>query len=203
MALELRKLDLHVHTPASHDFHDKKVTPEQIIEHAQKVGLDAIAITDHNTVDFIDSAKKVADQKGFIIFPGIEISCGGSVNGSIHVIALFDPSKTKDDLQRVLGKLDIKGKGGDSFTSKSVSDVINIIRQDGGLPVLAHANSTHGALSDITGNPRTDIVKNENLSAVEATSGDFKKEKGKITRRRPRIVCFSQERPPSSKFIWT
>lgn len=179
MSLKLKKLDLHVHSPASHDFVDKNITAEKIIEHCQKIGLDAIAVTDHNTVDFIDDIKVEAKKKKFIIFPGIEISCGGSKNGSIHVIALFDPSKDKDDLQKVLGKLDIKGKGGDSLTVKSVSDVIDIVREAGGLPVLAHANSTHGALSDITGNPRTDIVKNKNLLAVEATAGDFKREEGK------------------------
>ena len=179
MSLELKKLDLHVHSPTSHDFGDKTITAENIIEHAQKIGLDAIAITDHNTVDFIDTAKEAAQKKGFTIFPGVEISCGGSLNGSIHVIALFDPSKTKDDLQKVLGKLDIKGKGEDSLTARSVSDVVDIVREAGGLPILAHANSTHGALSDIKGNPRTEIVKNKNLLAVEATSGDFQKQEGK------------------------
>ncbi|MBU6431650.1 PHP domain-containing protein, partial [Patescibacteria group bacterium] len=128
MSLKLRKLDLHVHSPASHDFADKKVTAEQIVEHAQNVGLDAIAITDHNSVDFIDSVKEAAKKKGFVVFPGVEISCGGSKNGSIHVIGLFDPSKTKDDLQKVLGQLGIKGVGEDSLTPKSVSDVIDIIR---------------------------------------------------------------------------
>lgn len=179
MSLLLRKLDLHVHTPASHDFADKSITAEQIIEHAQTQGLDAIAITDHNTVDFIDIAKEAAKKKKFIIFPGVEISCGGSANGSIHVVALFDPSKSRDDLQRVLGKLDIKGTGEKALTPKSVSDVIDIIREAGGLPVLAHANSSHGALSDIKGNPRVEIVQNKNLLAVEATEADFKKAEGK------------------------
>lgn len=180
MSLRIKKLDLHVHSPASHDFADKKVTAEQIVEHAQKVDLlDAIAITDHNSVDFIDTVKEAAKKKGLVVFPGMEISCGGSKKGSIHIIGLFDPSKTKDDLQKVLGKLEIKGTGKNSLTSKSVSDVIDIIRNAEGLSVLAHANSSHGALSDVTGNPRTDIVKNPNLSAVEATSTDFKKEEGK------------------------
>ena len=179
MSLKLRKLDLHVHTPASHDFADKAITAEQVVEQAKKVGLDAIAITDHDSVDFVDTIKEVAKEKEFVVFPGVEISCGGAKKGSIHVIGLFDPSKTKDDLQKILGKLEIKGVGENSLTPKSVSDVIDIIRTAGGLPVLAHANSSHGALSDIAGNPRTDIVKNPNLSAVEATSTDFKKEEGK------------------------
>lgn len=179
MSLKLRKLDLHVHTPASHDFADKTVNADQIVAHAQKVGLDAIAITDHNTVDFVDTAREAAKKKDFTIFPGVEISCGGSVNGAIHVIALFNPTKTKADLQLVLGELQIKGSGEHALTSKSVSDVIDIVRGAGGLPVLAHANSKHGALSDIKGNPRTGIVQNENLCAAEATEGDFKKHDGK------------------------
>jgi DNA repair ATPase RecN len=179
MSLKLRKLDLHTHTPASHDFFDKSVTAEQIVEHAISVGLDAIAVTDHNTVDFIDIIKEAAKKRSFTIFPGVEISCGGSVNGSIHVIAIFDPSKGKDDLQKILGKLDVKGSGENALTSKSVGDVIEIIRGAGGLSVLAHANSTHGALSDIKGNPRTDVIQNQSLSAVEATAADFKKEQGK------------------------
>lgn len=179
MSLILKKLDLHVHSPVSHDFVDKKITAEQIIEQAQKVGLDAIAITDHNQADFIDIAKEAAKKQSFVVFPGIEISCSGAKNGSIHIIALFDPTKTKDDLQKVLGKLDIKGVDENSFTAKGVADVINIIRESEGLPVLAHANSTHGVLADIAGNPRTDIVKNKNLAAAEATSADFRKAEGK------------------------
>lgn len=179
MSLQLRKLDLHVHTPASHDFIDKSVTADQIVEEAQKNGLDAIGITDHNTVDFIDVIKTAATKKNFTIFPGIEVSCGGSKNGSIHVIGLFDTILTKDDLQKIIGKLDIKGSGEDALTSKSVSNVIDIIKQEGGLAILAHANSSHGALSDIKGNPRTDIVQNPNLCAVEATQSDFEKPVGK------------------------
>ncbi len=179
MSLRFRKLDLHVHSPASHDFLDKMVTAEQIIESAKGKGLDAIAITDHNTVDFIDTIKAAAIKLGFTIFPGIEVSCGASQNGSIHVIGLFDPSMNKDDLQKVIGRLEIKGTGEEALTSKSVSDVIDIIRDASGLPVLAHANSSHGALSDIKGNPRKDIVQNPNLCAVEATSGDFNKPEGK------------------------
>src|SRR5207245_1960690 len=38
--------------------------------------------------------------------------------------------------------------------------------------------STHGALSDIRGNPRTEVVQNSNLLAAEATETDFSKKKG-------------------------
>jgi hypothetical protein len=179
MSLELHKLDLHVHTPASHDFHDKSVTAEAIVAHAQAAGLSAIAVTDHNTVDFVDKMHAAAKAKGFTVFPGIEVSCGGTQSGAIHVIALFDPTNSKDDLQKVLGKLGITGKGEDALTQKSPADVVEIINESGGLAVLAHANSKHGALSDIKGNPRTALVQHEKLSAAEATATDFTKPDGK------------------------
>ena len=59
--------------------------------------------------------------------------------------------------------------------------VIDKINERGGLPVLAHANSSHGVMKDMKGNPRTDIIQNPKLIAVEATDFDnvSKKEKGK------------------------
>jgi hypothetical protein len=154
--LRLRALDLHVHSPASHDFQDKSLPLEEIVKSAKNAGLDGIAVTDHNTVSAIDELKKIANSHELTIFPGFEISCHGAERGPIHVIGIFDPAKTQADLERVLGKLDIKKTGEESLTSKSVTDVVDIIRACDGLPVLAHANSSHGALSDIrgTGGPR-------------------------------------------------
>jgi hypothetical protein len=179
MSLHVRKLDLHVHTPASHDFANKAVTAVQIVQHAISQGLDGIAVTDHNTVNFLDQIQKAAQGTSLTIFPGMEISCGGTQEGSVHVIALFDPTKTKPDLERVLGRLEVRGSGDGALTNKSVNDVIDIISNENGLAVLAHANSTHGALNDIRGNPRIEVVKSRNLLAAEATAGDFSKTTGK------------------------
>lgn len=189
--LRLRKLDLHVHTPASHDFQDKNLSLEEIVRAAKKAGLDGIAVTDHNVVSAINEIKQIAEHNQLAIFPGVEISCHGAEKGPIHVIGIFDPSRNQTDLERVLGKLDIKKTGAESLTSKSITDVVNIIRECDGLPVLAHANSNHGALSDLRGNPRTDLVQNPNLLAVEATGGDFEKPIGS------RLVDFLNGKDPT------
>ena len=57
--LFFRRFDLHIHTPASECFLDKKITPEQIVSKSVQKGLSAIAITDHNTGEWIDRVKKV------------------------------------------------------------------------------------------------------------------------------------------------
>src|SRR5690349_18368237 len=95
--LRFQKLDLHVHTPASKCFGDKAVTADQIIDAARKQGLAGIAITDHNSGDWIDQVKKAAESTSLAVFPGVEITCIGGERG-IHVIALFDRSCTSRDI---------------------------------------------------------------------------------------------------------
>ena len=61
MAYGLRfcAVDLHVHTPASKCFRGE-VTPEEYVQQAITAGMQAIAIADHNTGDWIDKIKKAA-----------------------------------------------------------------------------------------------------------------------------------------------
>ena len=68
------RLDLHVHTKYSHDC---STDPNAAVAYARKIGLDGIAITDHDEIGW----KKI-DEK-FIVIPGIEISTKRG-----HLIAL-------------------------------------------------------------------------------------------------------------------
>ena len=43
------KCDFHLHTTASDCFQDKAITPDQWVDRAIEVGLNCVAITDHNT----------------------------------------------------------------------------------------------------------------------------------------------------------
>ena len=61
--LSFKKFDLHIHTPASKCFSDKSVTAEQIVAKAIKEGLSAIAITDHNTGEWIDKGIGIKQDK--------------------------------------------------------------------------------------------------------------------------------------------
>ena len=47
--LAWKKIDLHIHTPASlEDLIDKSINPEQIVDKAKELGLDAICISDQD-----------------------------------------------------------------------------------------------------------------------------------------------------------
>jgi len=178
--LQFKKLDLHIHTKASHDF-SEEITPQDVVEVAIGKGLDAIAITDHNTVEWIDDVKKAAEGTSLTVFPGIEISCAGGQHG-IHIIAIFDVDKDEKYLISFLGALNISpdeyGRQ-DSLIEKSIPDVINTIHEWNGLTILAHANSSKGVLHDMKGEQRTRIIQHPHLLAVEAT--DFDKPVGQRT----------------------
>ncbi|HKI43998.1 MAG TPA: PHP domain-containing protein [Balneolales bacterium] len=66
----MKKADLHIHTTIS----DGRLTPAQIVREASLRNLGIISITDHDTVDGIPEAKKIADEVGIDIIPGVEIT---------------------------------------------------------------------------------------------------------------------------------
>lgn len=82
----LRIIDMHVHTSCS----DGTYSPSGIVRLANKVGLKAVAITDHDTATGVVSAQKAAEKTGLEVIPGIEISVGDS--GNTHILGFYiDP----------------------------------------------------------------------------------------------------------------
>jgi hypothetical protein len=80
------RADLHNHSTAS----DGTETPDAVVRRAVAVGLDVLALTDHDTLAGHRQAA-VDLPPGLILLPGTELSC--RMNGhSVHVLAyLFDP----------------------------------------------------------------------------------------------------------------
>lgn len=66
----MKKIDMHVHTTAS----DGCLTPEGVIDYAMEKGLFGLAITDHDTIDGIETALDYARYNKLLVIPGIELS---------------------------------------------------------------------------------------------------------------------------------
>jgi predicted metal-dependent phosphoesterase TrpH len=73
-------VELHAHSSYSHDGRD---SVRELLAAAERAGLDAIAVTDHDTIDGGLEAASLADEYGLLGIPGIEVS---SSDG--HVIGL-------------------------------------------------------------------------------------------------------------------
>lgn len=76
-------IDLHTHSTAS----DGTLTPTQLVDLARREGLEAIALTDHDTVDGLDEARAAADDRGITFVAGIELEVDWQP-GVFHMLGL-------------------------------------------------------------------------------------------------------------------
>jgi energy-coupling factor transporter ATP-binding protein EcfA2 len=160
------KFDFHTHTPASADARawlaavgtPDEVTPEFWLLKYMAAEIDCVAVTDHNSGAWIDQLKAAYAEmdawdeaakrdRGFrelTLFPGVEIS----VNGGIHVLAVFGPDAGGGDIDSLLGAVEYSGTKGDSDgeTRKSVVEVIECILSVSAIPIPAHADGDKGLL---------------------------------------------------------
>jgi len=79
------KADLHLHTTAS----DGRLAPREIVSLAVRVGLDVIAVTDHDTIDGVVPALNAAQAfPSITVIPGVEINTDVP-RGEVHILGYF------------------------------------------------------------------------------------------------------------------
>ena len=77
--------DFHTHSTRS----DGRLTPTQLVDLAAGRGVRVMALTDHDTLDGLEEAAEAAARHaGFMLVPGVELSC--DVPGTeVHMLGLF------------------------------------------------------------------------------------------------------------------
>ncbi len=184
------KCDFHMHTPASYDFVNRDtVTAAEWVAAGRAAGLDAVAITDHNTGRLVEDIRTAAGDGGraLVVFPGVELT----VNGGIHLLILFPPDRDGDTVTALLGKCDVaddqRGKP-EALAKCTFEQALCIANEAGrrGLCIAAHVDDGKGILKELVevttaadgtksyGGSQTlqQALKNEHLAAVEANIGD-------------------------------
>lgn len=175
------KFDFHNHTPKSNDFGKgdaahMAISPENWLLMYMNAGIDCVAITDHNSGEWIDTLKvalaamessdpKPTGYRKLFLFPGVEISA----SGNIHVLALFDPNAGTAEVQTLLGAVRFPTAHigtTDAVSPDSVEDVINAIHAAGAVAIPAHVDKPSG-LFLLTGFTFTQTIKTEGLLAIE------------------------------------
>jgi len=173
-------IDLHVHTTAS----DGTFTPDQVVQEAIKIGLDCIAITDHDTIAGIEPAKKKAEGR-IMVIPGIEINTDYHER-ELHILGYFIDCRDKFLLrelsrihelrrQRIASILDKLHDIGYEITMADVETEAgggsigrpHIARA---LVKKAYVNSTGQAFSYLIGRNGPAYVPRYDLQAAEAVS---------------------------------
>lgn len=170
------KSDLHVHTVLS-PCAEVEMIPPLIVEFALDMGINLIAITDHNASANIEAVQKAAENTPLIVLPGMELQ----TREEVHSLCLFDTLDQISDLQKLVsgtlppikndaehfGEQFIVDETGDFIrreeqlllvSSKlSINDAWKIVNNLGGLYIPAHVNRKAFGLLESLGMVPTDI----------------------------------------------
>ena len=200
---EWRRMDLHLHTPASADYKQPNVTFLDLLKKAESKNLDVISFTDHNSVagyarflreiddlETFERLKRLRDEEReqlneyrrlrekILILPGFEITA----TLGFHVLGIFSPETPVRDLEHLLLTLRVPSDKLDEGSGEvgATSDVLTIYRtlnEAGALVIAAHANSSHGVAMpgfDFGGQTRIAYTQDNNLHVLEVTDLDSK-----------------------------
>lgn len=149
------KTDLHVHTPASKCWKGKRTEGEieRIFQKLKGERIEVVAITDHNSAESIDKGKKLGKQYGISVFPGVEVSTKEG-----HVLAIFDPRKSRRDIEDWLAKMGFSGSRlGDleaiaedhDKTPLGIDKVFALIENSDGIAIAPHPNSKNAGFLEV------------------------------------------------------
>ena len=162
--------DLHIHSCLS-PCAGADMTPNNIVNMVYLKGLQVIAVCDHNCARNLPAVKAVADARGLIFIPGIEVE----TREEVHVLTLFpslDPAMefgnwVYDSLPDIenrpsfFGDQLIMDKEDNVIgteprlllqsTTRSIDEVVTTCRAFGGVPIPAHINRRANSLLHILG----------------------------------------------------
>jgi hypothetical protein len=94
--LSSKRIDLHTHSTES----DGTLTPQELMEHANEIGLAAIALTDHDCIHGIAKARPVAESLGLELVPGVELSTDYE-GREVHILGYYIDENNHDFLARL------------------------------------------------------------------------------------------------------
>src|SRR5215213_9725140 len=194
--LTWRRIDLHIHTPASVDYQQTGIGILDILHRAEERRLDAIALTDHNSIrGYADLWREIEDLElleylgrmqpneserlaefrrllaRILVLPGFEFTA----QFGFHILAIFPEGTTVRRMEHLLMLL---GVSEDRFGSGEVGATTDVLRayeilaDNGALVIGAHVNSTHGiAMQGLRFGGQTKIAytQDPHLHALEVT----------------------------------
>lgn len=196
--LQWYRVDLHLHTPASLDYHDPQASYLEILRRAEYRGLDIIAFTDHNTVGGYAAMMREIEQLRFLeqsgrllpdeqrrlneyrrlldkvlVLPGFEFTA----TFGFHILGIFAPQTPVRVIEHLLLTLNIPSpvlEQGDpaAGSTADVLEAYRLIDEAGGLSIAAHINSTHGVMMrglNFGGQTRMAYTQDRHLHALELT----------------------------------
>jgi len=153
MPVEFRA-DLHIHTCLS-PCAELSMTPRDIVEKAASLGINIIAVCDHNSVENVEVTKNLAKKKGINVIPGIEINSSEEV----HILGLFGDMENALKMQAVVYENLLPGENDEEAFGMQV--VVNEVNEVLGFNKRLLIGST-----DLSVNRVVELIHNFNGIAV-------------------------------------
>jgi len=152
------RADLHLHTCLS-PCGELEMVPTAIARRAKVLGLDIVAICDHNSVANAGAVARAGQRESVFVVPGIEIT----TREEVHVLGLFSPERDLQGIQSLMDEC-LAGENDEEVfghqivvdewdepvaietslligaTSLSLEEAVDVIHDFGGLAVAAHVD---------------------------------------------------------------
>ena len=178
--------DFHIHSALS-PCGDEDMTPNNIVNMAKLCGLDAIAVSDHNSVKNVKAAIDAGKRIGLTVLPAMEVE----TEESVHILTLYPGTDAAEEAAKEVYKAlpDIKNRpeifgrqlimdSDDNITgieekllisptSLSVNALFDIVTSVGGLFIPAHIDRHSYSILTALGFMPEDI----DIKAVEISKG--------------------------------
>lgn len=136
-------VDLHIHTNRSS--YCSSLSPQEMLERAGQLGLDAVAVTEHSTHRGAQIAHEMGMEAGFTVFRGVEVY---TTSGDMLVF----------------------GIKGEVMPDMDFEELLKMVRNEGGLIVAAHpARGYWGHHRKYRGFPPRDVL--ERVDVIETLNG--------------------------------
>ena len=152
---EHKCLDLHVHTPASHDYvkvneeNDQTTEYKLLLEKIASSGVDIVAITDHNNINGYEAIQQIIQSdediekklSNKLILPGIEIDCYGN-----HFLVIFDNNIDTEKIKSFIYICGLKNSDNEEQSADRVTPLLlcEEAYKLNGIVMLAHADAKKG-----------------------------------------------------------
>ncbi len=208
--LQWRRVDLHMHTPASTDYLEAGVSYLDILRAAERKDLDIVAFTDHNTVagyrammeevhqlELLEQLGRLRNEEKqrvkeyrrlrekMLVLPGFEFTA----TLGFHILGIFSSETDVRELEFILRRLNIPldkldAGSGEVGATTDVLTAYRIIDEAGGIVIAAHANANHGVAMrglGFGGQTRIAYTQDPHLHALEVT--DLEKKGRRTTAR--------------------
>lgn len=115
----------------------------KLLDAALEAGVEVVGLADHGSVVAVDKIRELFTQHGIVVFPGFEIAS----SEKIHFVCLFDEEKTSQELERILGRLDLLDpQDGVLPTNLTAVQLIDTVNEIGGFVFAAHCTNDDGVL---------------------------------------------------------